>query len=233
MKTKRTIGNKGFTLLELMIATIVFSVILLASTTIVLQISRMYYKGVVTNRTQETTRRITDEIAQQIQFGGGEIITSPPNASRAFVDGALTVQAFCIGNQRYSYAVNAKVTSSTPAGTYNPSAGHQLQHGLWRDTIASGGACTPLDLSQPTPPGSSADGQELLGQNMRLSDKFSLACLGSRGVCNLTVSVLYGDDDLLVTWPNPTRCGNVTGSQWCAASTINTQIFKRLQQAGL
>ena len=52
-------GQKGFTVLELMIATTVFSVMLLLTTTGMIQIGKVYYKGLVTAKTQDTVRSIS------------------------------------------------------------------------------------------------------------------------------------------------------------------------------
>ena len=67
MSQKRAEQN-GFTIIELLIATTVFSLILLISVAGILQISRMYYRGVTQSRTQETARSIIDEVGEAIRF---------------------------------------------------------------------------------------------------------------------------------------------------------------------
>lgn len=227
MSQKRAFTQKGFTLIELMIATLIFSTILLATMTILIQLGRMYYKGVITNRTQEVARSINDEISQQLQFGGSQ----PRAGATTTFDNGVTVNAFCIGTQRYSYIAKAKVSSQAQEGQPPTEENkHVVRHALWRDTVTANSACTPLNVSLADPGG--INGEELLGQNMRLSSSFRQpVCNGS--LCDFTVSVLYGDDDLLA--PNatdPVGCGNVAGSQWCAVSTISSHVFQRLQQAG-
>lgn len=219
----------GFTLIELMIATVIFSVILLATTTMLFQVGRLYYKGVITNRTQSTARTLADSLAQQIQFGGDRVTFG---TSRSYGTPAATVEAFCIGTQRYSYVINGKVSSGAPEGQYT--AQHEIQHGLWQDTISPGGACEPLNLTLANPGGTS--GKELLGQNMRLTSAFRLSPTNCNdvSVCTVSVGVIYGDDDLLSpNATNPSGCGNVTGSQWCATSNLYTKVYKRIKQAGI
>ncbi len=219
-------NNKGFTLVELMIATVIFSVILLSAMAVLLQLGRMYYRGVVTARTQETARRITDEISQQVQFGTEGFNSSTENYGSG--TNRMTVRAFCVGAQRYSYAPGVKVNSNVPAGSYSTTGAnaYAARHGLWRDTAPTSD-CTPVDLRQNL-----TNGEELLGQNMRTTKDFDLQCPSGK-LCTLTVSILYGDNDLLDPAPlNSTRCGNVIGSQWCAAASITTQLFRRLDQAG-
>lgn len=230
-----TVKQQGFTLVELMIATVIFSTILLATMTVLLQVGRIYYKGVITNRTQEVARTINDEISQQLQFGG----SAPRTGAERTFDNGVKVNAFCIGNQRYSYVMNAKVSSGALEGQPQTDAnGHVLQHALWRDTISPAAPCDPLNLSLRNPNATTGvtqgtSGEELLGQNMRLSSSFAAPRTCNGSLCSFTVSVLYGDDDLLQPdATNPTGCGNIAGSQWCAVSTIRSQVFQRLQQAG-
>lgn len=64
---KRT-NNKGFTIIELLIATVIFSVVLLVITGAIVQFGRVYYKGIVQSRTQERTRAITDSVSKNLQF---------------------------------------------------------------------------------------------------------------------------------------------------------------------
>lgn len=76
---------QGFTLVELMIATALFSSILLLITFGLLSIGQNYYKGKNSARTQDVARRVIDEISQAIQFG--DAAPSPeikPNIIRAY-----------------------------------------------------------------------------------------------------------------------------------------------------
>jgi prepilin-type N-terminal cleavage/methylation domain-containing protein len=246
-------NQHGFTILELMIATMVFSVIFLSTTTAILQISKLYYKGVVTGRTQEVARGITDQISQQLQLGTGELIFAA-DATQVVAGGndvtvggnKLTVQAFCIGSSRYTYRLNTQVDKAVANHTYD-AANSRLAHALWRDTV-SPGTCVPADLSansavptgnQPPP---SWGGEELLGQGMRLT-QLTPKCDASTKVCTLDIGVIYGDNDLIT--PDPAvindpqtvanmntiktlKCESIIGNHWCAASQFSTSVVKRL-----
>lgn len=231
----RPLNKQGFTILELMIATVVFSVILLVVATALVQLGNMYYKGQVTVRTQETARQVADEISQEVQFSGQAITTGTATLDNSNVSDPLVAGAICIGNTRYTYATNRQVDPNMASGSFVPGQ-HKLRHALWRDTKPSTSACDPVDLRLADPSASipNANGRELLSPNMRLANNFGLACSGtSSQQCTLTLTVLYGDDDLMrPDANNPTGCGNVIGSQWCAASTIRAKISQRLQQAG-
>lgn len=218
-------NSRGFTIIELLIATLVFSVILLLLTTALIRIGQIYNKGIVTSRTQEVSRKVIDDVAQTVQFSGGYI---GPGLD------AGGAKAFCIGAQRYSYAPDQQLTATSP-------------HRFVVDTVAGG--CTSAttartdmsDLSTVSAGGSGA--QELLGQNMRLVN-FQIAeqNVGS-GVYKIGIRIVSGDKDLLMS-PNPAyadidaaiaanatdlRCrDDVRGAYFCAVSEVEAYAAKRV-----
>lgn len=87
IKQKFTHKEAGFTIVELMIATMVFSVILTMITFGVISFSSRYYKGVNASATQNTTRTIVDTVTQAIQFGTASV--TPSGANNFFCAGGL------------------------------------------------------------------------------------------------------------------------------------------------
>ncbi len=59
-------NQQAFTIIELMIATTVVSVILLMVSIIMINIGGLYYKGFSQARTQDNLRSISDEVARQL-----------------------------------------------------------------------------------------------------------------------------------------------------------------------
>lgn len=217
--------SKGFTIIELLIATLVFSVILLLLTTALIRIGQIYNKGIVSSRTQEVARKVADDVGQNIQFSGGYI---GPGLD------AGGAKAFCIGSRRYSYVPDQQLTATS-------------SHRFVVDTVAGG--CTSAttartdmsDLSTVSAGGSGA--QELLGQNMRLV-KFQVTEQNpGSGVYKIAMRVVSGDKDILMS-PNPgyadidaaiaaqatdLRCRNdVRGAYFCAVSDIEAYAAKRV-----
>src|SRR3990167_8074309 len=107
MKKLRIAGtNKlsdGFTVIELMIATAVFAVVLLLCSVALLQIGKTYYKGITSTQTQNVARALIDDISQAIQFSGAQIKTTDPSLA------ANTKSFFCVGNVRYTYQLGVKL----------------------------------------------------------------------------------------------------------------------------
>jgi prepilin-type N-terminal cleavage/methylation domain-containing protein len=220
--TAKNTRSKGFTIVELMIATAVFAVLLIVITVGILQISRVYYKGLTESKTQDTARRITDIIAQSIQFSGSNVTTTDPDP----VPGS--VYAFCIGNEQFSYTTGYQVSDNPDPGRY------QTYHGLVQRTVAGcTGSSDPQDVrAQPI------DGRELLAPNMRLS-KLNISLVGP-SLYRIEVRVVYGDDDLLQSPSDPdgalapTRqdascISAASGTQFCAVAELSTIVRKRVQ----
>ncbi len=220
MSTQR---QSGFTIIELLIATLVFSIILLLLSTGLIQIARIYYKGITTSRTQQTARTIMDSISRDIQFSGSSVpvtITS---------DGGGKYH-FCVNNDRFTYQVNKQLAD-------NPT-GNQVAHVLIKDSPATCSSAGPADLTAPV-----AGAVELMGNNMRLVNL--QISTPSTSLYTVTVRVVAGDDSYIcsptagdcssgvtdphITNPTDLTCKTLsTGSQFCAVSELQTTIQKRI-----
>jgi prepilin-type N-terminal cleavage/methylation domain-containing protein len=215
----RTVGtfrrrrSAGFTIIEVMIATIVFGLVLLVVTTAILQFTRVYYKGVTEANVQDTARTITDLIAQGIQFNGGNVTTTPasPTAGNSY--------AFCVGNQQYSFTTGYEL-NDTPSAPK-----HQSYHVLVANDVAGCTASTPAQNVR----NAGVSGRELVGQNVRIARLQVTNVSGN--LYKVSLRLVYGDDDLLVG-PTTTaaKCQNFSaGTQFCAISDITTTVVKRVQ----
>jgi prepilin-type N-terminal cleavage/methylation domain-containing protein len=211
-------NKSGFTIIELMIATMVFSFVLLVCAAAIVHVGRMYYKGVIIGRTQDVSRRVIEEVTQSIQFGPH---FDDPAAFRRTAStpgsGGITVNAYCLGETRYSYITTHALGSSVTATT--------SPHVLWRDRPPIG-PCTALDITNPanTPSGS---GEELLSQNMRLP-YFDIP-LPTGNLWTVSARVAFGADvDLFEGGVFVTCKGTSAGGQFCAVSEFSTSVVKRL-----
>lgn len=241
----------GFTIIELLIATLIFSLVLILVMTGVMQFTRQYYKGVIASNTQNTARAIIDEVTRTIQFNTGSLYVLKSTTLMPNTDPAAPALGYCIGEtKRYSFKLNAQVTD----GTANTGA-HQSNHGLITDGVSGCSTATPaLDVTNPdilTNPDIQTgrallNARELLGQRMRLS-KFTIETVPNMaGTYTITVRVVYGDDDLLCTpsitdscvgrntTPDPLTdaatltCKSTIGNQFCAVSELSTTVKKRV-----
>lgn len=226
MRLKKVLAQQGFTIVELMIATAVFTVVLLLCTFALLQVGKTYYKGITSAQTQNTTRAIVDDISQAIQFSGTTVSTtidrsaSPVTYNKQF----NTFYCLLLGGKRYIYKLGVQVDS-------NPTSGDQDVHGLVWDEHA--GNCSTAISSWP------AGATELLGPHMRLAD-FTIDQItpGDPSWYIVRIRVVYGDSDLLddkLTLDGTVppdgildTCRIGAGSQFCASSEITTSAQRRI-----
>lgn len=232
-KNNQKNNENGFTIVELMIALSVMSVILVLSTIMMIRIGSLYTKGVNMASLQNSTRTIMAELTSSIQFSGNLptcIGASPdPACSKSFI-GGLNVAAYCIGTTRYSYVLNRELGIDTDGSP-------QVYHVLWRDTMKDLSGCQPLDLSASTVLTDSksagvagnSKGYDMVPTHMRLT-KFSMAeSPANSGVYAVDVWMAYGDSDLVNTVGGKTTCNGGTGSQFCAVSLLSTSVKNRIQ----
>lgn len=236
-------NNKGFTIVELMIASSVFAVVLILCTIAMLQIGRTYYKGITATRTQETAREIIDDVARAIQYGSGNPASLPsPGGDN---------QGYCAGGKRYSYALGWQVVEGTPDAGEN-----QSRHGLVIDELSceteTAQSVAPSPPADPiNGPGVGENPRELLNTRMRLA-VFRICFPGASDpdcpdapeadsdLYQITVRVVSGDNDLLEDRldenGNPGTDGILdscraerAGGQFCAASELSTVVQKRVR----
>lgn len=214
---------KGFTIVELMIATIIFATILLIITTGVIQFTRAYYKGAVVAKTQDTARSVMDAVTQSVQFGNA---TPSPVLAGTVPDSIF----FCAGGYRFY---------STLGITYNVDSANLNNAGVY--LTRSGSTCDSPTGTLDT------GGRQLLNNDMRVT-QLDLQDAGDK-MYTISVTVAYGADDLLCDSANNAtcdpgataltsaqltsagegvRCKIQRGSEFCAVSTLSTVVKKRL-----
>lgn len=194
--------QSGFTLVELMIASLVFSSILLLCTVGLITISRSYFNGVTTARTQETARAIIDEISQAIQNN---------SVTHEHVkDDANQIGGFCIGSKVYGYRIGVQLKDSPALPDQSTT--------VFR--VADTPACGAGGASMP------AGGRELMGINMRLMNHPVVERIED-GLYRVSVTVINGDNDLIDFTENNCKI-ELSGSEFCAVSNLSTTVRQRL-----
>jgi prepilin-type N-terminal cleavage/methylation domain-containing protein len=217
MKNYKTL-HKGFTLVELMIATAVLSTILLLATVMIMGIGRLYYKGINQSRVQDNVRAITDDTSQRLKLNDGQPTTAENPIVYRGADGNFsTVTAWCIGPTRYSFVIGRQIGPDTARTTDS-----QIPHVLWRDTTPSEGCKNPADLRDPA----LSNGTDMVGSGMRLT-VFSIAPDSSPYA--LTVGLANGDKDLFTGSGAGTHCTGGPGGEFCSTSYLKTTVVKRLR----
>ncbi|HEY4963379.1 MAG TPA: type II secretion system protein [Candidatus Saccharimonadales bacterium] len=198
----------GFTIVELLIATTVFSIVLTGLVYAVLFVSDNFIRGSVQTQAQETARSIEQRMSQDIQLNGATI-----SSGYTITIGGQTYNFLCIGNARYSYLLYTEQTPITPSSIL------QIQNFT---------SCTN-PTSSPTSPVKS-----LVGNTMRLSS-FGVTQVGTSNLYQINVGIVYGPNTQVnqvpASGPPPYtyNCGtSVTQGFFCAIANLNTVVQQRI-----
>lgn len=235
-------NQKGFTIIELMIATAVLSTMLILVTGVMVNIGNLYYKGINQARVQDNTRGIADEVSQYIRLSD-----QPPVGPYS---GANGTQLYCVGAIRYAFVLGVQI------GTVAPGTSTTYHHVLWRDIDPTPGSCPTdidpsnlslgkVDLSDANLANADPSGTELITNNSRLTD-FSMTNASPSAV---SIGVAYGEDVLICnpaavvgscndpdhpmphqadyTGPN-VLCKGGHGDQFCSTARLDTTVVQRL-----
>lgn len=236
MQINKQHNKNGFTIVELMISTVVFSTVLVLCLTGMVQVSRAYYKGITNSRTQEAGRLLMDEISQSIKLSGTSISAStrdnlgPEIAAGDVADG---IGVFCVGNKKYSFALDRKVVNESR--TENES-NKEIRNAIISEDEQCTDAPTPANLNLEV----SGSQKSLLGENMRLT-KFTLERVqpeetldvksGSQ-LWRIEISIAYGNQDLLRYTDdqgnNRVICNPGTGGEFCSIVELSTIVGRRI-----
>ena len=210
MKKYRKISNdSGFTIIELMIATAVFSLILVVITFSVIKFTNSYYKSSYQSATQSSTRNIVEAVTSAVQFGKSTI--SAGNSADAAAAGSN--QFFCAGGYVFVY----KKFDMYQKGDV----------GMYSQPMGSTDCATSATLS-------SADRVQYMGERMRIT---YLSFLPNGGGAQISVKLAYGDDlspSLFtdggegVGRGKNVQCRPEMGNEYCAVSSMSATATSRV-----
>lgn len=212
--------QQGFTIIELLIATTVFSVILLICSAGLISIGRSYLRTVTNTRTQDAARAISEEIGQSLQFSGSSSYVQAVDTSGS--------KGFCINEKRFSYQPNVMMDSA------NPNAAHVLSSDS--SDPASGGSrpceispVIALDLKNSGATAGAYGLRDLLADNMRIV-KLNITIVNG-DMYKIQVKVASGPDDVFTTTNADTiAClPDRSSAQFCSVTELTTYVERRLK----
>ncbi len=232
MRRKSLRSSRGFTIVELMIALTIISIILVMATTIMIQIGNIYTKGINQANLQNATRNTMADISSSLQFSGNTPYPATCSATACFANSQPnaggTYYSFCMGSVRYSYVLNREVGIDPANPLPAPS------HVLWRDTMVNSANCQPLNVFSPSSPltdvaDPTGNGYDMVPPHMRLT-RFTIT-EQSTGVYTIDIGMAYGDSDLVHTdlATGHSTCSGGAGTQFCAISEISNTVLRRIE----
>lgn len=109
-------SQKGFTIIELLLAIAFFSFILLFVLGGFIGINRQYTRGYTIKRVHETGRLIIEDIARSIRISNASEVIYCPSANPECAS-APTVNRLCLSNVRYAWNIGDPFQTPLPPGT--------------------------------------------------------------------------------------------------------------------
>lgn len=224
-------SQKGFTIVEIMIATAVFSVVLLAATAGFIEVGHLFYKGVSITNTQEVANHIFQDVNGNFQTAANVSATQ---------NGPSGYDYYCVGSSRYTYILNNEVNVSD-SGPNHQVANAGGNFGILKDVLPGGSACAApcddLNASVTCVPGSVKFNNpvELLGSKMRVEQFDIEQSTTTSNLYNISIILAYGDDDVL-TYSSPNDLSTVSCNsdsntqQFCSVSRVQTAVYKGWHQ---
>jgi prepilin-type N-terminal cleavage/methylation domain-containing protein len=236
-------GADGFTIVELLIASAVFSIVLMIALLGFLQVGRLFYKGIANAQTQNVLRDVVTDISNSLQNTSSDAAVQGPYTWPSPNGG---YSYFCIGNTRYTYGVYKNnpdsslnnlptfFDSSQGAENMDPYAVNPSL-GIIRDRIHGEGSCSKpclthgsttftncgsagflaLDTNSPS---------EMLGDHMRVTN-LTLEKI-STGLYNIGLVIAFGSNDLIDYTTDashaPFCLSNSNEQQFCAVEQLAT-----------
>lgn len=189
--------QRGFTLVELMIAAAFLGFIVTFATVAFVQINQAYNRGITVKRTQESTRDIIQEIATTIQAAD----YSDTGTSVVVIDTGTGPNYLCVGNVRYIWM----------EGVGQPfSLKKDFSFGVCNDGSLGG---DEADLLNPN-----LAIQELEVKQLASSIAFQI---------NLIVSVNESDVQFLTGSGAAAQCNVLNGDQYCDIASLTTVVTLR------
>lgn len=217
----------GFTLVELLVASAVFSVVSIVALTSFVEIGRIFYRTSIYTVNQQTSHNILTRVSGDIS-ATTTVSTLPGDAGTT---NNLQRYYYCVGNDRYTFILGHEVNLDQENRTNN--------FGLLRDKTASATGCNnPFDSNGNS--NISNDAAELLGNNMRLNEfcleriQTSTSNTNYGNLYRVTLDVASGDNRNLTTKAPPAdapndQCvsptfytcqGGLQTTQYCADSNL-------------
>lgn len=198
-------NNQGFTIIELLVATTVFSIILLLASSAAIQIGRLYYKQITTSKTQEAARELLENVSRDLQLSNNKTLDTGNASGR---------RSFCIGDSQYNYIPGNQVGGGS--------------HGVWLDDRPATG-CDPTDFSSTS---KELLGENMRLLNLEITpDVTSRTYAIEVGVAygDADLLTVYDNNGALVgNLPEALCRTGVAGSNFCATSNLDTVVKRRI-----
>jgi len=189
--------NKGFTIVETMIAVVIFTLIASIATFVTIQLSRSYQYGISKSKLDTSARNVNYLFNQAVQYSNSTYLmsgTATPNSGFNASDTYNTWKVWCAGTTRFSARISG--TALYPSALYQDTINLSS---FGTETAACTGAPFPLPVSssqlQLIPDNASISffSVSQTGSGFRLQTAFEMGQLSDFVGSNVTTSLMPPD----------------------------------------
>ena len=221
-------NQKGFTLVELLLAMSVFSFVLIMASATFIQINRLYVKSNIVAQTQAQTRAVMEDVVRTIRLADSRVVVhkaSPNNRS------------YCIGNTTYTYSLDGAfgdgsvsfVKAERSTGSYEFSQAGELYSAAIKCGNEALGVFGAASFG-------SGNVTQLLddGFVVREFDIYPLVDENDFPIAyQVSITISHGDDDSFEEGApdgaSTTCSGDAASSTFCAVSRLQTTVYRRIR----
>jgi prepilin-type N-terminal cleavage/methylation domain-containing protein len=231
MKIKPTNKQSGFTIIELMIASLVFATLLLIITTATIQLSKSYFKGVSQANTQNVARNINTTVSKAIQFSSS--VVGPITSTT--LDSPNTTVWYCIDNQVFIFSEGVIYSNTSSPSISNVGLisviSPSCPAAATVASLISGGiellnpnmSVSQLDIVTANAPTNSLYSIDLIVSNAPSSSLLCNNAIGGLAAGSCQPGAL--DSTLATQLYGPqVKCKYQEGDQYCASASLNNII---------
>lgn len=209
-------NQKGFTILELMIAISVFTIAIMLITVGVMAIGRYYQQGATKAKLLTAAREIHSQFTQEVQYNGADVVEQHNDVTISDVNYAGTYDIVCIGNIRY---LKSSDTTQT-----DPNYGEFITDNNGQDcassTLNKPQQLLPVDSSNPSEPYNSSLAQDT---------KVVQFDINTSNPYTLTTRFVIGTRDMFVGNDYNNSCqSNILDSEFCAVISLTSTVAQKV-----
>lgn len=196
--------RKGFTIVELLLATTFFSVILTLVTAGFVQINRTYTKGTIVRDVQSSGRALFEDVTRTLR-----------DSRVADVNFGTTGRRLCVNGVRFAWNQYDTATSTRTNETFD-GGGAPFE---FARSESSAGCDTPMPITSTSPLGKGVIVQYFAVQPVKP---------GQHKLLEITLVVSAGNNDIKAgTWGKDAVCDTGRSEQYCGVARFSTIISMR------
>lgn len=208
----KKLGKKGFTIIEVLIASMVFTTVLLLCMEGITRIAKVYIKNASISKTNEFAKAFTEEITQQIKYGSSVPVYFKNSNNRLI----------CVGGMAYVVKINRKIDDNQDVKKRRDDGCNNFKdNGFFDDPEA-------VSIAPPRSRILIFDFEEYVNNEIPVKYKLDIRiALGDGDLMVDNSGKNANEDDVIL---DQLKCkSGIAGSEFCSVITLTTVATRRIR----